>query len=387
MSAPNPADIPLSLYIHIPWCVRKCPYCDFNSHEGQVDEKAYVAALLADLDQDLALTGERPIHSIFFGGGTPSLFSPKAIGTILDGVQSRMPFEEDCEITLEANPGTVEQSRFEGYRAAGVNRLSIGIQSFNSAKLKSLGRIHNADEAVRAADAARNAGFDNFNLDLMFALPGQSEEEAIEDMEQAIALGPSHISHYHLTMEPNTVFAKYPPQNLPNEDDAWDMQDRCHNELRSGGYENYEVSAWSQPGKACRHNLNYWRFGDYLGIGAGAHGKLTQADGNILRTAKKKAPTHFMRDAGSAAVYASKEHIADKDLLFEYMLNRLRLASPFNATEVTRYSGLDMTTLTEPLNAAADQCLLTQQGNDWRRTEKGAIYLNELLELFLNPTA
>ena len=391
MSAPNPANIPLSLYIHIPWCVRKCPYCDFNSHEGQVDEKAYVAALLADLDQDLALAGERPIHSIFFGGGTPSLFRADAIGEILRGAQQRLPFADNCEITLEANPGTVEQGRFEGYRAAGVNRLSIGIQSFNGQKLEKLGRIHSAKEAINAAQSARNAGFDNFNLDLMFALPEQTELEALEDIAQALALKPSHISHYHLTLEPNTVFAKYPPQDLPDEETAWDIQGRCHNELRSAGYDNYEISAWAQDNRQCEHNLNYWRFGDYLGIGAGAHGKLTQSNGDIIRTAKKKAPAHFLRDAGSQANYASQAAIQRSDLAFEYMLNRLRLSGAFGMQEVQRYSGLKAADIEPTLQHATEQGFLRHQHHNghgqWQRTDYGANYLNELLELFLNSSA
>lgn len=387
MSALNPANIPLSLYIHIPWCVRKCPYCDFNSHEGQVDEKAYVAALLADLDQDLRLAGERPIHSIFFGGGTPSLFSAEAINGILRGVESRIPFKNDCEITLEANPGTVEQARFEGYRAAGVNRLSIGIQSFNGQKLENLGRIHNANEAINAAQSARNAGFDNFNLDLMFALPNQSVSEAVEDIEQAIALKPSHISHYHLTLEPNTVFAKYPPKGIPDDETAWDIQDACQQKLVAANYSNYEVSAWAEPQQQCAHNLNYWRFGDYLGIGAGAHGKLTQANGDIIRTSKKKAPAHFLRDASNSAVYATKDKVARSDLAFEYMLNRLRLSQPFSADEMAQYSGLTTVELSAPLSEAVALGFLDHKNDHWQRSEKGALYLNELLELFLSNPA
>lgn len=387
MSAPNPADIPLSLYIHIPWCVRKCPYCDFNSHEGQVDEDAYVKALLADLEQDLGFCGGRPIHSVFFGGGTPSLFSAQAIAAILDGAQQRLAFESDCEITLEANPGTVEQARFDGYRAAGVNRLSIGVQSFNGTKLEKLGRIHTANEAIKAAEAARRAGFENFNLDLMFALPSQTVAEAIEDIEQAIALQPSHVSHYHLTMEPNTVFAKYPPKDLPAEETAWDIQDACNSRLIQAGYQNYEVSAWAQPDQACQHNLNYWQFGDYIGIGAGSHGKLTQTNGSILRTAKKKAPANFVRDAGTPTGYAEKHEIAAGDLAFEYMLNRLRLDRPLNSTEFTNYTGQAFKLVLPALEEAQSQGLVAHEEEQWRRTEKGATYLNELLELFLHsPT-
>jgi oxygen-independent coproporphyrinogen-3 oxidase len=383
MSAPNPQNIPLSLYVHIPWCVRKCPYCDFNSHEGQVEEAAYVSALLADLEQDQHYAQGRPIHSIFFGGGTPSLFSGEAIKQILQGVAQRIPLSANCEITLEANPGTVEQARFDAYREAGVNRLSIGVQSFNQQHLQRLGRIHSNDEAIKAATAARQAGFDNFNLDLMFALPGQTEVEAVEDVLQAAALNPSHISHYHLTMEPNTVFAKYPPEQLPDEEASWEIQDICERELESAGYENYEVSAWAKPNQQCAHNLNYWRFGDYLGIGAGAHGKITQADGSIIRTAKKKAPAHFLRDSGSAAVYASKAAISPQALPFEYMLNRLRLSEPFDAVELKTYSGINSEDLSAAFAEAIEQQLLVKQGNYWRRTGKGRDYLNNLLELFL----
>lgn len=383
MPGPNPQNIPLSLYIHIPWCVRKCPYCDFNSHEGNVEEQAYVAALMADLEQDLALVGDRAIHSIFFGGGTPSLFSGQAIQSILDGVRSRIALESDCEITLEANPGTIEQARFDGYRAAGVNRLSIGIQSFDAEKLQALGRIHTADEALKAAATARAAGFDNFNLDLMFALPKQTVDEALADIEQALALKPTHLSHYHLTLEPNTVFAKYPPANLPNEELAWDIQDACHKKLHAAGYQNYEVSAWAQANKRCAHNLNYWRFGDYLGIGAGAHGKVTAANGEIFRQSKKKTPAHFLRDAGSAAAVAESQSVPAKELAFEYMLNRLRLAEPFSLNEVERYSGLSSAALQASLAAAQEKQLLSESDGQWSRTSLGASHLNSLTSIFL----
>lgn len=380
---PNPADIPLSLYIHIPWCVRKCPYCDFNSHEGSVEETAYVTALMADLEQDLQYVSDRPIHSIFFGGGTPSLFSGEAINSILNGVRNRIALEPDCEITLEANPGTVEQSRFEGYRAAGVNRLSIGIQSFNGAKLQALGRIHNSDEAIKAAETARKAGFDNFNLDLMFALPKQTIAEALTDVEQALALQPTHLSHYHLTLEPNTVFAKYPPADLPSEELAWDIQDACHAKLQSAGYGNYEVSAWAKPDRRCAHNLNYWRFGDYLGIGAGAHGKITQTDGSIRRLAKKKTPANYLRDAHSSAAVAENKIVGQNELAFEYMLNRLRLDEAFTLEEVQRYSGLQHKQLQAPLAEAINKQLLTQNGSEWQRTKLGGLHLNALTSLFL----
>lgn len=376
--------IPLSLYIHIPWCVRKCPYCDFNSHEGQVDESAYIQALMADLAQDAHHAAGRPIESVFFGGGTPSLFSPDGIKQILEGANAQLGFSDHCEITLEANPGTVEQARFEGYCAAGVNRLSIGIQSFDGNKLQRLGRIHNTEEAVRAAESARQAGFDNFNLDLMFALPEQTVEQALADIEQALALKPTHISHYHLTLEPNTVFAKYPPANIPDEELAWDIQDACHQRLRQAGYHNYEVSAWAQAGRECQHNLNYWRFGDYLGIGAGAHGKLTQANGDILRLSKKKAPAHYLRDATRSAVIAQQTSVPAEDLAFEYMLNRLRLSQPFDQPEITRFSGLNAAQLQASLTRAVELGLLERHHSGWKRTALGLSQLNELVTLFMH---
>lgn len=382
MSAPNPQNIPLSLYIHIPWCVRKCPYCDFNSHEGQIEEATYVAALLADLEQEIPYVQGRPIQSIFFGGGTPSLFSGAAISQILQGVEQRTALSPTCEITLEANPGTVEQARFDAYREAGVNRLSIGVQSFNSQQLQALGRIHNPEEAIKAAKTARQAGFDNFNLDLMFALPKQSISAALEDIEQALALNPSHLSHYHLTLEPNTVFAKYPPADLPDEDSAWDIQDACHQRLHQAGYQNYEVSAWAQAGKQCAHNLNYWRFGDYLGIGAGAHGKITLANGDILRSAKKKAPAHYLRDVPSLQHYSSKTVISKRDTGFEYMLNRLRLDEPFTLNEVERYCGPIAAQLTDALALAKHKELLLEDQGQWRRSELGSLHLNSLINLF-----
>lgn len=348
-----------------------------------MEEQAYVAALMADLEQDLVLVGDRAIHSIFFGGGTPSLFSGQAIQNILDGVRSRIALEPDCEITLEANPGTVEQARFDGYRAAGVNRLSIGVQSFNAEKLHALGRIHTANEALKAAATARAAGFDNFNLDLMFALPKQTVDEALADIEQAMALKPTHLSHYHLTLEPNTVFAKYPPANIPNEELAWDIQDACHEKLLAAGYQNYEVSAWAQSEKRCAHNLNYWRFGDYLGIGAGAHGKITAANGDIIRRSKKKAPVHYLRDASSAAVLADAQSVPATELAFEYMLNRLRLTEPFSLDEVERYSGLSYSALQAPLAAAQEKQLLNNHAGQWSRTALGALHLNSLTSLFL----
>ncbi|GAL08978.1 radical SAM family enzyme [Photobacterium aphoticum] len=277
---------PLSLYIHIPWCVQKCPYCDFNSHalKTAIPELDYIDALIEDLEIDLAAyglnEGQRPLHSIFIGGGTPSLISPEEIGRLLQAVQQRIPFSDDIEITMEANPGTVEAGRFDGYRAAGVNRISIGIQSFQDEKLTRLGRIHGRDEAIKAAERATAAGLDSFNIDLMHGLPDQSVDDALSDLKQAIALNPPHLSWYQLTIEPNTLFYSKPP-TLPDDDDLWDIFEQGHQLLAEAGYVQYEISGYSKPGKQCRHNLNYWRFGDYLGIGCGAHGKVSFADGTI----------------------------------------------------------------------------------------------------------
>ncbi|RYE85930.1 MAG: radical SAM family heme chaperone HemW, partial [Oxalobacteraceae bacterium] len=276
----------LSLYVHLPWCVRKCPYCDFNSHEGKgaLPFDGYVDALIRDLDQDLPLACGRSIHSVFFGGGTPSLFPPEQIDRFLQAASSRLRFTPNLEITLETNPGTAEHGRFDRYRAAGVNRISFGIQSFDDGCLKRLGRIHDSNDAERAVKLAQDAGYDNFNLDLMYALPGQDLAMAERDLQRAFALQPTHVSHYQLTLEPNTVFFARPPQGLPDDDDAWDMQEHCQALLADAGYAQYEVSAYARPGYQCAHNLNYWRFGDYLGVGAGAHGKLTLgADQDILR--------------------------------------------------------------------------------------------------------
>ncbi|MGH8486873.1 MAG: radical SAM family heme chaperone HemW, partial [Pseudomonas sp.] len=333
---------PLALYIHIPWCVRKCPYCDFNSHAAtpELPEEAYVDALLADLDQELGAVYGRPISTIFFGGGTPSLFSARALGRLLVGVEQRIPFASDIEITLEANPGTFEQEKFKAYRQLGINRLSIGIQSFQQAKLEALGRIHNGDEAIRAADMARNAGFDNFNLDLMHGLPDQSLAEALDDLRQAIALNPPHLSWYQLTIEPNTLFASRPPR-LPDEDDLWDIFEQGHQLLSAAGYQQYETSAYAKPGYRCEHNLNYWRFGDYLGIGCGAHGKLTQPDGTIIRTTKTKHPRGFM-----AGKYLDKRHeVADSEKPFEFFMNRFRLLEAAPRDEYSLYTGLAESTI------------------------------------------
>jgi len=325
---------PLALYVHVPWCVKKCPYCDFNSHglKGRLPEAEYVQALLADLDADRAAFADaldgRGIETVFFGGGTPSLFSGAAIGATLDGVAARIPIARDAEVTLETNPGTVEHGRFRDYRAAGVNRVSLGVQSFDDEALRRIGRIHGADEARRAVRLAQDDGIDNINLDLMYALPQQSEQGALADVAEAVALAPQHISHYQLTLEPNTLFAARPPK-LPNDDAAWAMQERCQAALADSGYAQYEVSAYARDGRECRHNLNYWRFGDYLGIGAGAHGKLTAPDGAIRRTWKLKHPERYLAAAAGAERLGGDDLVPPEQRPFEYMLNALRLNEGF----------------------------------------------------------
>ncbi len=376
--------IPLSLYVHLPWCVRKCPYCDFNSHEskGDLPETAYVDALIKDLQQDLPRVADRELASIFFGGGTPSLFSPREIGRLLQEVRMRIACAPAIEITLEANPGTVEQARFEGYRAAGVNRLSIGIQSFNDRHLKALGRIHGADEAQRAVTAARAAGFDNFNLDLMYALPEQSVAEARADLEQAIALHPAHLSYYQLTLEPNTLFYQRPPP-LPDDESAWAMHQQGECVLADAGYGQYEVSAYAQAGRQCRHNRNYWEFGDYLGIGAGAHGKLTDAGGHIWRTAKQRHPRSYQESAGTAACLQRNEVIPASDLPLEYLMNALRLNNGFVLSDYQQCAGLGQNSLQPGLETALQRGLLERVENRIRATPLGRRHLDGLLTLFV----
>ncbi|MGE8503961.1 MAG: radical SAM family heme chaperone HemW [Pseudomonas sp.] len=373
---------PLALYIHIPWCVRKCPYCDFNSHAAgpQLPEEEYVDALLADLDIDLQHVHGRPLTSIFFGGGTPSLFSDRALGRLLEGVERRIAFAPDIEITLEANPGTFEQAKFKGYRALGINRLSIGVQSFQEAKLKALGRIHDGGEAIRAADMARAAGFDNFNLDLMHGLPEQSIEDALFDLRTAIAQAPTHLSWYQLTMEPNTVFWNQPPV-LPEDDLLWDIQEAGQALLAAEGYAQYEVSAYAQPGKQARHNLNYWTFGDFLGIGAGAHAKLSTPHGRILRTWKTRLPKDYL-DPGKA--YQAGERVLDSDELpFEFLMNVLRLTDGAPAELFSQRTGLSLQQLEQARREAERRGLLQDDDTRLVATAKGQLFLNDLLQLFL----
>lgn len=373
---------PLSLYIHIPWCVRKCPYCDFNSHAASpvLPEQEYVDALLADLDQDLPAVYGRELSTIFFGGGTPSLFSAQALGRLLAGVQQRIPFAPDIEITLEANPGTFEQEKFVAYRQLGINRLSIGIQSFQEAKLTALGRIHTGNEAVRAADMARQAGFDNFNLDLMHGLPDQSLDDALGDLRQAIALAPTHLSWYQLTLEPNTVFWNQPPL-LPEDDILWDIQEAGQALLASHGYAQYEVSAYAQPGRAARHNLNYWSFGDFIGIGAGAHGKLSHPDGRIVRTWKTRLPKDYLNPA--KAFKAGEKPLATEELPFEFLMNALRLTEGVDAALFSQRTGLSLETLATARHEAEQKGLLQVEPSRLVATARGQLFLNDLLQYFL----
>lgn len=371
---------PLSLYIHIPWCVQKCPYCDFNSHalKGDVPHEEYVNHLLADLERDLPLTSGRDVSTIFIGGGTPSLLSGAAMQQLLDGVRARLPLAAGAEITMEANPGTVEADRFSIYQAAGINRISIGVQSFDPLKLQRLGRIHGPEEAKRAARLAADLGLRSFNLDLMHGLPDQSLTEALDDLRQAIALNPPHLSWYQLTIEPNTLFASRPPV-LPDDDALWDIFEQGHQLLTAAGYQQYETSAYAKPGYRCEHNLNYWRFGDYLGIGCGAHGKLTQPDGRVVRTVKTRHPRGFM-----AGEYLDKQHeVADEDKPFEFFMNRFRLLEPAPRHDFTRYTGLEEAIIRPQLDSALEKGYLTETPEFWQVTEKGKLFLNSLLELFL----
>ncbi|HET9042856.1 MAG TPA: radical SAM family heme chaperone HemW [Burkholderiales bacterium] len=373
---------PLALYVHLPWCIRKCPYCDFNSHEarGTLPEDEYADALIADLESTLPSVWGRRVHSIFFGGGTPSLFSARSIDRLLAAIRARLPLEPDAEITLEANPGTFESDKFRDFRAAGVNRLSIGIQSFNPKHLAALGRIHDEREAHRAIEIA-HAHFENFNLDLMFALPQQTADEADRDVEAALAARAPHLSFYHLTIEPNTVFFTRPPQ-LPDEDTSAEIGDRVERRLRDAGYDHYETSAYAQPGRACRHNLNYWRFGDYLGIGAGAHAKISFAD-RIVREARARTPAEYMRriDAGTQVV--ERRELGRSDLPFEFMMNALRLAEGFPVSMFAERTGLPIVVAERALAQAESRGLLERDHERVRPTALGRRYLNDLLGLFL----
>lgn len=384
--------IPLTLYIHIPWCIRKCPYCDFNSHHApqQLPEQAYIDALVADLRHDLTFFSEavdqRSLEAIFIGGGTPSLFSAKSLATLLDTVQQWLPIARQAEITLEANPGTFEQQRFRDFRHAGINRLSVGIQSFNTEHLQRLGRVHGSQEALQAAHIAREAGFDNFNLDLMFGLPEQNVSQAMQDLQQALALAPTHLSWYQLTLEPNTLFYKQPP-TLPEDDLLADMQLAGQDLLQQHHYAQYEVSAYAQVGKRCQHNLNYWQFGDYLAIGAGAHGKITNPhSGQITRYQKQRQPTLYMQQALQGQACTKTQTLSTTDLRFEFMLNALRLRDGFSLKLFGERTGLDSGQLDKGLQHALQRGWL-QQTEDWiRPSEQGWLFLNEVMQLFLEDS-
>ncbi len=380
---------PLSLYVHIPWCVKKCPYCDFNSHarEAALPVDAYIDALCADLDADLDRFGEaidgREIVSLFFGGGTPSLFAPDAIARIIDAAADRVAFGNRIEITLETNPGTVEHGRFDEYLRAGVTRISFGVQSFDDDKLLRLGRIHSAAEAERAIKTAQDAGYDNVNLDLMYALPEQTLDGAMNDVERAIALEPAHVSHYQLTLEPNTLFAAHPPP-LPDADSAWDMQEACQQRLAAAGYAQYEVSAYAAKQQRCTHNLNYWMFGDYLGIGAGAHGKISaSADGSVTRSAKVKLPRSYLERAAREGTFGTCDAIAAEQLPFEFMLNALRLNEGASLADFERRTGLSRETIAAPLARARERGWLEADEVRLMPTESGRRFLNDLIALFL----
>ena len=373
---------PLSLYVHWPWCVRKCPYCDFNSHEGkgELPEKDYLDALRLDLEQSLPLIWGRKIHTVFIGGGTPSLMSAAGLDRLMSDLRTLLPLELDAEITMEANPGTFEAERFKSYRESGINRLSIGIQSFNPAHLKALGRIHDGDEALRAVEIAKNT-FDNFNLDLMYALPSQTLAEARHDLETALAFTPPHLSLYHLTMEPNTVFAKYPP-SLPDDDLSADMQDMIAEVTGAAGYDHYEVSAYARAGRRARHNLNYWQFGDYLGIGAGAHSKISFPH-RILRQARYKQPASFIEAAKRGNPVQEEHEIGRNDMGFEFMLNTLRLTGGFDPNLFGERTGMSINTITKSLNEAEAKGLIYRDHKLIKPTELGQRFLNDLQEMFL----
>lgn len=399
---------PLSLYIHVPWCVRKCPYCDFNSHEikshefkgksaeEQIPETEYVQALLDDLEADLAYVQGREIQTIFIGGGTPSLLSVEAFENLLTGLQKKVTFVKDIEITMEANPGTFEAEKFAGYRKLGINRLSIGVQSFADKQLKHLGRIHDGQQAVAAIKMAKAAGFDNFNIDLMHGLPDQSEAQALADIQQAIDLGPTHLSWYQLTIEPNTEFFKRPPI-LPEDETLWDIQEAGQALLAKYGFVQYEVSAYAQADRQATHNLNYWQFGDYLGIGAGAHGKVTDlvnapeslTASPVFRTWKTRAPKDFLNAATNNAkqngksFLAGKESIQNEDLGLEFLMNALRLQEGFDLYLFEQRTGYPLDTIADGIQQAIDKGLLIKTGSQIKTTEKGSLFLNEILAFFM----
>ena len=379
---------PLSLYVHLPWCLKKCPYCDFNSHEHsrpdgvrQLPEQAYLDALMADLESALPRIWGRRVHTVFIGGGTPSLFSPASIDRLLAGIRARVPLEAGCEITLEANPGTFEKDRFKAFREAGVNRLSIGVQSFDDAKLRALGRVHDRSQAMAAIEEARRC-FDTFNIDLMYALPGQTEAQLAADIDQALAFEPPHLSLYHLTLEPNTVFATQPPRDLPDEDTAFDMLDLLIDKTTAAGLQRYEVSAYARPGHACQHNLNYWQFGDYLGIGAGAHGKLSFPD-RIVRQVRWREPATYMDKARQGQACSNETPVDPRARAFEFMMNALRLKDGFELSRFVERTGLTLASIQKPLADAEAKGLLARDLARAWPTAKGFDFLSDLQALFL----
>jgi oxygen-independent coproporphyrinogen-3 oxidase len=378
-----PALPPLSLYVHLPWCLKKCPYCDFNSHEvrtGEMPEQRYLDALLADLESALPIVWGRTIHSIFIGGGTPSLFSPQSIDRLLGDIRARLKLDADCEITLEANPGTFEKDRFRAFRSAGVTRLSVGVQSFNDAHLKALGRVHDRAQAIAALEEAARA-FDTFNLDLMYALPGQTMDELERDLAQALAFAPPHLSVYHLTIEPNTYFAKFPPR-IPDDDTAYAMLDRSTEVTAAAGMDRYEVSAYAKPGHRCWHNLNYWQFGDYLGIGAGAHSKISFPH-RVVRQVRFREPKLYMDNALAGQPLAQDDEVGRSELPFEFMLNALRLREGFALSQFTERTGLALSAIEQPLEEAQRKGLIERDLARVRPTERGFDFLSDLQALFL----
>lgn len=376
-------NIPLSLYIHLPWCIRKCPYCDFNSHESKdIPEQQYIDRLIEDFDHSLSLIQSRPLASIFLGGGTPSLFSAEALDRLFRHIKQACDWHESIEVTMEANPGTVEQQRFAAYREIGINRLSLGIQSFDPKQLQRLGRIHDSDEACNAINIAKQAGFTNLNIDLMYGLPQQTIEQAVQDLKTAISFQPQHISWYQLTIEPNTVFYSRPPV-LPHDDNIIAMEVAGRDCLHTASFQQYEVSAYAQAEKQCQHNLNYWRFGDYLGIGAGAHGKSTDlATGRVSRIRKLRQPKDYLDT--SKSVIAEKVYIDQDNLIFEFMLNALRLHEDVSFSLFTERTGLPIDSIATPLDDAVANDFITVGPESFSITDHGRLFLNDLMGLFLS---
>ncbi|MBT8040879.1 MAG: oxygen-independent coproporphyrinogen III oxidase-like protein [Xanthomonadales bacterium] len=376
---------PLSLYVHLPWCVRKCPYCDFNSHalKNEMPAERYIDALMRDLEVELPLVWGRPVQSVFFGGGTPSLFSAAQVERMLSGFRGLLDIVPGAEVTLEANPGTVERDSFSGYRDAGVNRVSLGVQSFDDRMLEAIGRIHGRAEARQAAESLAGAGMESFNLDLMFGLPGQSLETAVADVQTALAYSPPHLSHYQLTLEPNTCFHARPP-SLPADDESWEMQGACADHLEAAGMVNYEISAWSGPGRECRHNLNYWRYGDFMGIGAGAHGKLTEASAQtVRRRIRIRHPRNWMESAEHGMPLAQEREINPQDRVFEFFLNQLRLRHGIRKADFSNRTGLPWLAVSERVEEAVRRGLLDEREDLLVPTESGWRFVNEIQQLFL----